>query len=47
MFLQNQKDNKFLSYFGSALYSNTTKTIFLSTRISELKDFHKLPLEMK
>lgn len=47
MFLQNQKDNKFLSYFGSALYSDTTKTIFLSTRISELKDFHKPPLEMK
>lgn len=47
MLLQNQKVNKFPSYFGSALYSDTTKTIFLSTRISELKDFHKPPLEMK
>lgn len=34
-------------YFDKAFYSNTSKFIFLITGVSELKDFHKLPLEQE
>lgn len=39
--------NNFSGCFDNAFYSNTSKTIFPTTRVSELKEFLKLPLEQE